>query len=117
MGLVLWIDHNMFTTSLVEKVFKKRSLPFYSISSVEDFSYLVDDINPSLIVLDGETFSKNPEVFLSQYKNSLKMQSLPFILLEPKSDFNFLKNVIGELKKPLEPFELPEILEKMASAN
>jgi hypothetical protein len=45
------------------------------------------------------------------------MQSLPFILLEPKSDFNFLKNVIGELKKPLEPFELPEILEKMASAN
>ena len=117
MGLVLWIDLNTFAASLIEKVFKKRSLPFYTINSVEDFSYLVDDLNPSLIVLDGETFSKNSEVFLKQYLNSSKMQSLPFIILEPLSDFSFLKNKIGELKRPLEPFDLPEILGKMVSAN
>lgn len=117
MGLVLWIDHNIFSTSLIERVFKKRSLPFYSINSVEDFSYLVDDLHPELIVLDGETFSKNADVFLKQYENSPKMQSLPFILLEPKSDFSFLKNKIGELKKPLEPFDLPDTLKKIVSAN
>ncbi len=117
MGLVLWIDHNTFATSLIEKVFKKRSLPFYTINSVEDFSYLVDDLNPSLIVLDGETFSKNREVFLEQYINSAKMQNLPFILLDPQSDFSFLKNKIGEIRKPLEPFDLPEVLRKIVSAN
>ena len=117
MGLILWIDHNTFATSLIEKVFKKRSLPFYTINSVDDFSYLVDDLNPAVIVLDGETFAKNSPVFLKQYENSTKMQSLPFILLEPKSDFGFLKHRIGELKKPLEPFELPELLMKIVSAN
>lgn len=117
MGLVLWIDHNTFATNLIERVFKKRSLPFYTINSVDDFSYLVDDLNPALIVLDGETFSKNSEVFLKQYENSPKMQALPFILLEPKSDFSFLKHKIGELKKPLEPFELPEMLMKIVSTH
>ena len=115
MGLVLWIDHNTFATSLIERVFKKRSLPFYTINSVEDFSYLVDDLNPAIIVLDGETFSKNQQVFLNQYEKSSKMQSLPFILLEPGNDLGFLKNKIGELKKPLEPFEMPEILMKMVT--
>lgn len=117
MGLILWIDHNTFATSLIERVFKKRDFPFYSINSVDDFSYLVDDLHPVLIVLDEETFSKNAEVFLKQYENSPKMQALPFILLDPKSDFSFLKNKIGELRKPLEPFELPEVLKKMLSVN
>ncbi len=117
MGLVLWIDQNKFATSLIEKVFKTKSLPFYTTNGVEDFSYLVDDLNPALIVLDGETFSQNSQAFLKQYESSKKMQALPFILLEPLSDFSFLKHKIGELKKPLKPFELPEILAKMISIH
>jgi DNA-binding response OmpR family regulator len=117
MGLILWIDQNTFATSLIERAFKTRSLPFYTVTTVEDFSYLVDDLNPVLIVLDDETFSKNPAAFLEQYQNSAKMQALPFILLEPKSDFSFIKNKIGEITRPLKPFELPEILAKIVSAS
>lgn len=117
MGLVLWIDQNTFATSLIEKVFKKKALPFYTIDSVKDFAYLVDDLAPTLIVLDGETFSKNPEAFKEQYSGSAKMQELPFLILEGKGDLSFLKNKIGELKKPLEPFDLPETIAKFLSAN
>lgn len=117
MGLILWIDQNTFATSLIERVFKKKQLPFYTIESVEDFSYLVDDLNPVAIVLDGATFHKNPEGFLKQYQNSLKMQSLPFILLDFEGDSTFIQNKIGELKKPLEPFELPGVLSKILKYN
>lgn len=117
MGLILWIDQNTFASSLIEKVFKKKALPFYTIESVQDFSYLVDDLNPVAIVLDGATFAKNPEAFKTQYQNSLKMQSLPFILLDFDADDAFIKNKIGVLKKPLEPFELPEILSKILKLN
>ena len=117
MGLVLWIDHNTFATSLIEKVFKKKELPFYTIDSVKDFAYLVDDLAPVLIVLDGETFSQHPELFKQQYSASAKMQSLPFLILDGKGDLSFVKNKIGELKKPLEPFEMPETIAKFLSAN
>lgn len=117
MGLILWIDQNTFATSLIERVFKKKQLPFYTIESVEDFSYLVDDLNPVAIVLDGATYGKNPEAFLKQYQNSSKMQSLPFILLDSQEDLDFIKNKIGELKKPLEPFEMPDVLAKILKYN
>lgn len=117
MGLVLWIDQNTFATSLIERVFKKKGLAFYTLSTVNDFSYLVDDLSPALIVLDGETFSKNPEAFVQQYEASSKMQSIPFVLLEPGSDLAFIKNKLGELKKPLEAFEMPQTLEKFFSGH
>ncbi len=117
MGLILWIDHNSFSTGLIERVFKKKNLPFYSLGSVYDFSYLVDDLNPKLIVLDGETFTRNPEAFRKQYEASAKMQAAPFIVLEPCGDMSFIKNIAGELKKPLDPFEIPEQIQKMMSAN
>lgn len=117
MGLILWIDQNTFATSLIEKVFKKKALPFYTIESVEDFSYLVDDLSPAAIVLDGATFQKNPEAFLKQYQNSAKMQSLPFILLDFEGDESFIQNKMGVLKKPLEPFELPAVLSKILKYN
>jgi len=113
MGLVLWIDHNTFATSLIERAFKKKSMPFYTLASVDDFAYLVEDLNPVLIVLDGETYEKNASAFIKQYEGSEKMQKLPFILLEPKRDFGFIKNKLGELNKPLEPFKLLDQLTAM----
>ena len=117
MGLVLWIDHNTFSNGLIERVFKKNTLPFYTLPSVEDFSYLVDDLKPVLIVLDGDTFDQNPQAFLDQYEKSSHMQALPFIVLDPKRDFSFLKNKIGELQKPLDAFMLPQILSQILSSN
>jgi CheY-like chemotaxis protein len=81
MSLVLWIDQNSFSTNLVEKVFKKKGLPFYSLSKATDLSYLVEDIKPSLIVLDGETARANLAEFLEEFKQSIYLQKTPFILI------------------------------------
>jgi hypothetical protein len=117
MGLILWIDMNTFATGLLERVFKKKSLPFYTLDRVEGFSYLVDDLRPVLIVLDGETFLKNPQGFMDQYQQSPMMQKTPFILLDPKSDFSFLTNKIAEIQRPIDPFEIPALIEKLLKGN
>ena len=117
MSLVLWIDQNTFATSLIARAFKKKSLEFYSLSQVDDFLYLIDDLRPSLIVLDEATFAKNSMKFVEQYEASPFMQEIPIIVIDPKSDFIFLKNKIGELNKPFDPFKLPEILQSFLRRN
>ena len=116
MGLVLWIDQNTFATGLLEKVFKKRNLPFYTLTSVDDFLYLIEDINPKLIVLDGLTAKENLEAFKRQYE-VVSLNKLPFVLLDPDENLDFVKNVLGKIHRPFDPFKIPEILNNLKNAN
>ena len=115
MGLILWIDQNTFATSLLEKVFKKKNLQFYTISSAEDFTYLVEDISPKLIVLDIKTAQTHLEAFKKQYEASEAIQKLPFIFVD--GEIEGIKNVIGTINRPFDPFEIPEKIQQLLSAN
>lgn len=117
MGLVLWIDENTFATSLIEKVFKKKGLPFYSLSQVNDFSYLIDDLGPSLIVLDAKTAVGSLDTFMSQFNSSQKLQKLPFVLIDKTPELSFIKNVAGEIQRPFDPFNIPEMLLKITESH
>ena len=118
MGLILWIDQNTFATGLLEKVFKKKDLPFYTIPSAENFSYLVDDLQPVMIILDGKTALDQKEAFRLQYEQSPAMQKLPFVLVDAEGvDLSCIQNVVGEIKRPFDPFEIPERLEKFLKLN
>ena len=113
MGLILWIDQNTFATSLLEKVFKKKDLPFYTLPNASDFTYLVEDLNPILIVMDTKTALSHLESFKAQYQTSQKLQSLPFVWVDGQSqDLDFVKNVVGKIERPFDPFEIPETLRK-----
>lgn len=116
MGLVLWIDQNTFATGLLEKVFKKKNLPFYTLESVDDFLYLIEDIKPKLIVLDRQTFRANPEAFKRQYQSEV-LKSLPFVLIDPDESLGFIATVVGQIRKPFDPFKIPEILSRFQHLN
>lgn len=115
--LVLWIDQNTFATALLEKVFKKKNLPFYTLSSLSDFSYLVDDMNPKLIVLDSKTAIRDLDQFMTQFKSSVSLSQIPFVLIDDSGDLPFIKNVIGKLNRPFDPFDVPQILEKFLAGQ
>jgi hypothetical protein len=115
MGLVLWIDQNVVAADLVERIFKKRELPFYSISGVDDFLYLVDDLAPQVVVLEGQIFQQNKERFLAQYQASPKLQATPFILLAPIEGMGPIKKIIGEISRPFDPFKIPDLIENLIS--
>ncbi|MGE3609861.1 MAG: hypothetical protein AB7I27_09780 [Bacteriovoracaceae bacterium] len=114
MGLVLWIDQNTFASNLVERVFKKKDLPFYTISQVNDFLYLVKDLNPEVLVLDASTALSSLDAFRSQY---LLMEKIPLIVLDPKDGLDFLENKIGEIKRPFDPFEIPGQISNLLKNN
>lgn len=110
MGLILWIDENTFATSLLEKVFKSKNLPFYTLPDAKDFLYLVNDLKPDLLVLDASTVKASEETFLKQYENSEVLASMPVVIIGAEEDLPFLKNKIGSIQRPFDPFEIPQIL-------
>jgi DNA-binding NtrC family response regulator len=113
-GLVLWIDQNTFATGLLEKVFKKKALPFYTIPNAQDFVYLVEDLNPVVIVLDTKTAMDNLEAFKAQYES---IKDLPFILIDHRDELSFISKVVGSIKRPFDPFQVPAILNQILKAN
>ena len=118
MNLVLWIDQNTFATSLLEKVFKKKDLPFYTLANAEDFVYLVEDLRPVLVVLDVKTAISHLESFKSQYEASETLRGLPFVLVDGENqDLPMIQNVVGTIARPFDPFEVPAILKNFLSLN
>jgi DNA-binding NtrC family response regulator len=117
MGLVLWIDGNTFATKLLEKVFKSRNLPFYSLPDAKDFLYLIDDLKPDLLVLDALTIKNEEENFLRLYAISEALRTLPVVVIGSEEDLPFVKNKIGFLKRPFDPFEVPTLLHNLVQVQ
>lgn len=113
MGLVLWIDKNDVATGLIEQVFKSRNLSFYSLKNVSDFSYLINDLRPEVIVLDCDTALDDLETFKLQYETSELMRSTSFILINKRPGFEFILKKMGSLHRPLDPFKIPEQLKNI----
>jgi hypothetical protein len=113
MELILWIDQNTFASDLLERVFQAKAMPFYTLKSVEDFSYLVDQLDPKVIVLDAETYTKAIEVFHKQFDSSAKMQKIPFILIDPIDGLDFPGQVCGKIERPFDPFLIPQEINRL----
>lgn len=116
-GLVLWIDSNTFATGLLEKVFKRQGLPFYTLKSAEDFTYLVDDLKPELLILDGKTAGEELEKLKAQYDASESLRKLPVIVIEPVPGLEFIQNKIGVITRPFDPFKIPETIQNICKSN
>lgn len=113
MGLVLWIDQNTFASSLLEKVFKKRGLDFYTLSHPRDFAYLVDDLKPALIIIDAATVRRDKEAFRNQYESSERLRKTPMAVIGSWFELEFIQEKKGELPRTFDPFLIPDLLKSI----
>ena len=113
MGLILWIDANTFATSLIEKAFKKKDIPFYTLPSARDFVYLIEDLNPAVLVLDAQTLLNDLAQVKDQYEKSDGFKGKPVIILESRPGLEFIANKVGDLLLPLDPFQVHQQIEKI----
>jgi hypothetical protein len=112
-GLIIWVDENTFATALLEEIFKKRNVPFYTINSAENFSYLIDDLNPSLLVLDSLTALKHLDKLKFQYEKSESLRNLPVVIIDDQEYLDFIPHKRESLHRPFDPFQIPDILQKI----
>lgn len=117
MGLILWIDQNTFASSLLEKVFKRRNQPFYTLSEAKDFLYLVEDLKPAMIVLDHSTAMRDLVPLKEQFEKSEALRQLPVIFIEDSTGLDFIPNNVGMIKRPFDPFKIPEMISSKLSQN
>jgi DNA-binding NtrC family response regulator len=113
MGLVLWIDQNTFASGLIEKVFRKKGLEFYTIPHAKDFVYLVEDLKPSVIVVDAATIRADIEAFRNQYESSELLRKTPTLAIGGWSGLEFIQEKRGELSRMLDPFAVPELVNSL----
>lgn len=113
MGLVLWIDQNTFASSLLEKVFKQKGFDFYTISHGRDFVYLVDDLKPTLIIIDAATVRQDKEAFRNQYESSENLRKTPMAVIGNWSELEFIQEKKGELPRTFDPFLIPDLLKNI----
>ena len=117
MGLILLVDENKFVTDLLDKVFKKKNLAFYTLNSAKDFVYLVNDLKPELIVIDSKTALNEMADLKKQIDGSKELGALPWIILGESSELAFIPNKIGQINRPFDPFHIPDLIEKIVKSN
>jgi hypothetical protein len=113
MGLTFWIDQNTFAAGLIERVFEQRGLPFYRISDVKDFAYLIEDLKPRVVVLDQATGLADVEGVQRALATSPVLQRTPVVVLGDWQGLEFLPQRSARLPRQLDPFRVPEELQKL----
>jgi hypothetical protein len=113
MDLIFWVDANTFATSLIEKVFKKKDIPFYCVADARDFIYLIEDLNPSVLVFDAQTLLNDLASVRNQYEKSNGFKGKPVIILGPMAGLEFIENKVGELEIPIDPFKVYHQIKKI----
>jgi len=113
--LIFWIEKNDFSRNLFEKILKAQGYNFYGLSSVEDFSYLIKDLSPDLIVVETKTALLNKEHFQAEYEKSDSFLGKPVVFIGSPVGLEFIKQTTYEVTTPVKPFEFPEFLKKILS--
>ena len=87
---VILIEKTKFVYKLISSLLNERAVECFCLEQLEDFSYLVDDLLPDILLVDYDTASQDWSLFW-QSVNSSKHQK-------------FFKVLYGD-KKELELFE------------
>ncbi len=62
------------------------------------------------MVLDSKTALQHLEELKNQYINSQSLRNLPVVMIDDQEDFDFILNKQGSIKRPFDPFRIPDIL-------
>jgi hypothetical protein len=89
---ILFFNEIKFVCDLFDKICQKEHIKSYSSSVLEDFSYLIDDLKPQIIVIEGKTYSSWKADFIN-YLEQAKLK--PMVILMSESDVYDADSVIN----------------------
>jgi DNA-binding NtrC family response regulator len=110
---IFFATKNEFLSLAIREAMKKQALDCYTLTSTKDCFYLIEDLKPQLFVIDAELFLEEESLFLKGLKD--KNIHVPLILCGTSQEWDSFSSTIflGHLQKPLAPFQVKELLEKI----
>lgn len=113
---ILFIYRDEFVTKLIEKLMQEHSIGCYGISSLdENFSYVIDDIEPDLVLIDEKSYSANKELI----ESSLNQASFSFksvLLAESPESFDHANSGTRKFDYSIGlPLDLSKVVDQIRS--
>lgn len=85
---IFYLNEIKFTCDFVENLSKTSELSCYTLQDTKDFTYLINDLKPLLIIIDSKLYSENKDEFWSQIKQAdIGLKTM--IVGASDSDFDF----------------------------
>lgn len=104
---VFYIEKEKFLRSMMELALRAKKAEVYTVETLADNFYLIEDLKPELIIFDLDTLTNDgPEVMekLFSYANQAKI----IMTGAPGSENSMNKNVSGFIPKPIVAHNLAE---------
>ena len=102
---VLYVEKEKFLRSLFEVALRAKKQEIHTIDSLQNNIYLLNDLNPALIILDWATVQNSPELqSVLDFKKT--NPSVKIIVTGPTHDIPFKAD--GFFTKPIEVNQLAQ---------
>lgn len=92
---IIYVNEKRFVCQLVEKVCKQNEIACYTVEQIDNFSYIIDDLVPQLVVVELDTFTKFEDIILLSINESKnKPQLVKIDKLDPNTFIDQIKSFI-----------------------
>jgi CheY-like chemotaxis protein len=101
---VFLIDSNSMISDWLERQAKHRGEKFYSMGTLLDAPFFIEDLAPDVLVLDGKTANYKPQEFIEAIISYPILATIPVIGFgDTLPEWCAALNLKGHLKKPVNP--------------
>lgn len=101
---IFLIDSNPLISEWLQRLAEKLNYRFYHLPHLDEAAYFINDLNPDVLVIDGDVANKSKGDFIASLQDYPILRKIPVIGLgSPLPDWSSLLNVQGHIQKPLNP--------------
>jgi hypothetical protein len=92
---VFYINQERFVCQVVENLCKTKGVACYTLDEVSDFSYLLNDLSPNIVVVEEQTYLKHRP----QIEQSLQVanQQPPVLIMKTLTPLTFFDEILNAL--------------------
>ncbi len=101
---VFLIDSNPMISDWLELQAKASGEKFYSMATLLDAPFFIEDLRPDVLVIDGKTAQYKPEEFIASIETYPILATLPVVGVgQELPEWCGALNLKGHIKKPINP--------------
>lgn len=111
---IILIEKTKLVSKLLTAVLSDKSINSYCLDQIENFTYLIDDLAPQIVLVEVQTASEDWQLFWDSL-NKAKVKNFKLILFGEKEQVEKLENLEKFDAVLLKPLDISTIYEQLSS--